>query len=168
LRERRALARDGYALVKCELAVFQAGGVKEKGQHQRNTMGAAQVLSLLVAGTASRGKDFRATACIENSLPSAWFHPLLRRLWITQPRKEKAPTLSMTGASSGAVQAGGLRKKKGNTHAQVSPFVPDRLLGQDSSALPPHARCNVGGVINERMPAEAGFRIRAFQFPPKG
>ena len=25
------------------------------------------------------------------------------------------------------VQAGGLRKKKGNTDVQVSPFVPDRL-----------------------------------------
>jgi len=46
-------------------------------------MGAARVLPW-VAGTASRGKDFRATACIEKSLPSAWFHPLLRPLWITQ------------------------------------------------------------------------------------
>jgi len=50
-------------------------------------MGAARVLSLLVAGTASRGKDFQATACIENSLPGAWFHPLLQGLWITQQRE---------------------------------------------------------------------------------
>jgi len=57
-------------------------------------------LSLLVAGTASRGKDFLATACIENAVPSTWFHHLLRRLWITQPRKEKAPVMLRAGASS--------------------------------------------------------------------
>ena len=94
---RLALARDGYAVVKCELAVFKPEAQKKKG----NTNAIRCVLPECCHG-------FHATACIENSLPSAWFHPLLRWLWITRPRKEKAPALSMTGASSGAVQAGGV------------------------------------------------------------
>ena len=98
----------------------QAEGLKKKG----NTNAIRWVLPECCHGSPGRrpgGRTSKATACIENSLPSAWFHPLLRRLWITRP-KEKAPALSITSACSGGVQAGGLRKKKGNTDTQVSPW----------------------------------------------
>ena len=36
-------------------------------------------------------------------------------------------TRSLSEVRGRSVQAGGLRKKKGNTDVQVSPFVPDRL-----------------------------------------
>ena len=37
---------------------------------------------------------------------------------------------------AGGVQAGGLKREKGNTDAQVLPFRSGRSLGQDNSATP--------------------------------